>query len=44
MHEANKLFIDMCLEELVYFGKMDKKRAKLIYDICLDTYNKFLNE
>lgn len=42
MHEVNKMFIDMCLEELVEIGKLNKSRAKEIYNICLDTYNKFI--
>ena len=42
MHEVNKLFIDMCLEELVEKGKLNKKKARKIYNICLDTYNKLI--
>ena len=40
MHEVNKLFIDMCLEELVEIGKLNKSRAKEIYNICLENYKK----
>lgn len=38
MHEVNKMFIDLCLEELVNNKKMNKKTAKRIYDECLDFY------
>lgn len=38
MHEVNKMFIDMCLEELVEIGKLNKSRAKEIYNICLKNY------
>lgn len=38
MHEVNKMFIDVCLEELVNFGKLDKTKAKEIYDKCLTEY------
>ena len=38
MHEVNKMFIDMCLEELVNFGNLDKTKAKEIYDKCLTEY------
>ena len=40
MHEVNKMFIDMCLEELVEIGKLNKSRAKEIYNICLKIYKK----
>lgn len=36
MHEVNKKFIDVCLEELVETGKLNKKRAKELYDVCLN--------
>ena len=38
MHEVNKMFIDQCLGELVDFRKLDKERAKEIYDNCLTEY------
>ena len=40
MHEVNKMFIDMCLEELVEKGSLNKKTAKEIYNICLKNYKK----
>jgi hypothetical protein len=40
MHEVNKMFIDMCLEELVEIGKLNKSRAKEIYNYCLKNYKK----
>ena len=36
MHEVNKRFIDICLDELVETGKLSKKRAKELYDACLE--------
>ena len=38
MHEVNKMFIDHCLDELVNFGKLDKKKAHEIYNKCLTEY------
>ena len=38
MHEVNKMFIDVCLEELVETGTLNKKRAKELYINCFINY------
>lgn len=38
MHDTNKLFIELCLEELVDVGELSRKRAKMIYENCIENY------